>query len=131
MESGVVRSPGGDGEVALGDAIVVLSCECLDSRSRNFSPPPPTTTKKAKREGEEASKEEEGAGDHHNEDIIAAAVSSSLSSSCFDLNVSVENDEVEESCFTVAGLLKAVDRAFFFTQPGQSSDWVASDQPLV
>uniref|UniRef100_A0A0A9CJC8 Clp R domain-containing protein n=1 Tax=Arundo donax TaxID=35708 RepID=A0A0A9CJC8_ARUDO len=122
IESGVVRSPGGDGEAALGDAIVVLSCECLDSRSRNSSLPPPPTAKKAKMVGEEASKEEEGTGDHHNEDTIAAAVSSSPSSSCFDLNVRVENDEVEESCFRDAGLLKAVDRVFFFRQPGQSSD---------
>ncbi|XP_062217398.1 protein SMAX1-LIKE 3-like [Phragmites australis] len=116
IENGVVRSHGGD-EAALGDAIIVLSCESFDSRSRNSSPP---TTKKAKTECEEEPKGEEGTGDHHNKEAITAATSSP--SPCFDLNMSVDNDEVGESCFTDAGLLKAVDRAFFFRRPDQSSD---------
>ncbi|CAM0149742.1 unnamed protein product [Urochloa decumbens] len=107
IESGVVRSHGG-GEAAVGDAIVILSCESFDARSRTSSPP---ATKKAKTESEEAPKEEE--------DRAAA----SLSLSCFDLNMSVQNDDMEESCFADDDdLLKAVDRAFVFRRPDQSSD---------
>ncbi|XP_062221118.1 protein SMAX1-LIKE 3-like [Phragmites australis] len=114
VEIGVVRSHGGD-EAALGDAIVVLSCESFDSRSRNSSPPP---AKKAKTEGEEEPRDEEGTGNHHKEAIAAEAPVSS----CFDLNMSVEDGHVEESCFTDAGLLKAVDRAFFFRRPDEICD---------
>ncbi|RCV06699.1 hypothetical protein SETIT_1G184100v2 [Setaria italica] len=107
IESGLVRSHGGD-EAALGDAIVVLSCESFDARSRTSSPP---TAKKAKTESEEEPREE-----------AVAATSASPSSSCFDLNMSVENDDMKESRFTDASLLKAVDRAFFFRRPDESSD---------
>ncbi|PUZ75973.1 hypothetical protein GQ55_1G253300 [Panicum hallii var. hallii] len=107
IERGSVRSHGGD-EAALGDAIIVLSCKSFDARSRTSSPP---TTKKAKTEIKEDPKEE-------------AITAGSPSSSCFDLNLnmSLENDDMEESCFTDAGLLKAVDRAFFFRRPDESSD---------
>ncbi|CAN6244587.1 unnamed protein product [Urochloa humidicola] len=105
IESGVVRSNGGD-EAAVGDAIIVLSCESFDAKSRTSSP---LATKKAKNESEEVSKEEE-------EDRV------SPSSSCFDLNMSVENDDVEESCIADTDLLKAVDRVFFFRRPDESSD---------
>ncbi|CAL4968969.1 unnamed protein product [Urochloa decumbens] len=110
IESGLVRSNNGGGEAAVGDAIIVLNCESFDARSRTSSPP---AIKKAKTESDEAPKEEE--------DRAAA----SPSSSCFDLNMSVVNDDVEEGCFADAadGLLKAVDRAFFFRRPDdQSSD---------
>ena len=108
IERGSVRSHGGE-EAALGEAIVVLSCESFDARSRTSSPP---TTKKAKAEIEEEPKEE------------AIVTAGSPSSSCLDLNLnmSLENDDMEESCCTDAGLLKAVDRAFFFRRPDESSD---------
>ncbi|RLN09508.1 hypothetical protein C2845_PM11G07050 [Panicum miliaceum] len=107
IERGSVRSHGSD-EAALGDAIIVISCESFDARSRTSSPP---TTKKAKTEIEGEPKEE-------------AITAGSPSSSCFDLNLnmSLENDDMEERCFTDAGLLKAVDRAFFFRRPDESSD---------
>jgi len=105
IERGSVRSHGGE-EAALGEAIVVLSCESFDARSRTSSPP---TTKKAKAEIEEEAKEE------------AIVTAGSPSSSCLDLNLnmSLENDDMEESCCTDAGLLKAVDRAFFFRRPDE------------
>lgn len=109
IESGLVRIHGGD-EAALGDAIVVLSCESFDARSRTSSPP---TAKKAKTESEEEEEPRE-------ED--SAATSASPSSSCFDLNMRVENDDMEESRSMDASLLKAVDRAFFFRRPDESSD---------
>ncbi|KAL6899177.1 hypothetical protein ACP4OV_005835 [Aristida adscensionis] len=118
VESGVVRGHGG-GEAALGDAVVVLSCESLDARSRAGSPP---ATKRARLEGEDELKEEEGTGDRRDKDEAAAATSSPSTSSCFDLNMSVENDDVEENCFTDASLLNAVDRSFFFRRPRESSD---------
>ncbi|CAO2046061.1 unnamed protein product [Urochloa humidicola] len=107
IESGVVRSNGGD-EAAVGDAIIVLSCESFDARSRTSSPPP--ATKKAKTESEEVPKEEE---------VDRASPSSS---SCFDLNMTAENDAMEERCFEDAGLLKEVDRVFFFRRPDRSTD---------
>ncbi|TVU29817.1 hypothetical protein EJB05_21404, partial [Eragrostis curvula] len=101
IESGIVRSHGGD-EATLGDAIVVLSCESFDARSRASSPP---MSRKAKAESEEEAKEDDkSTGDHRHKDAATSA-------SSFDLNMSVENDD---SCFADAGLLKAVDRAFFF-----------------
>uniref|UniRef100_A0ACD5Z612 Uncharacterized protein n=1 Tax=Avena sativa TaxID=4498 RepID=A0ACD5Z612_AVESA len=99
IESGVVRSHVGD-EVSLGDAIVVLSCESFDSRSRSCCSPP--TTKNAKAMSEEA-------------------VTTSSTESCFDLNMSVDDveevEEEEECCFGDAGLFKAVDRTLFFRPP--------------
>ncbi|WVZ75134.1 hypothetical protein U9M48_023221 [Paspalum notatum var. saurae] len=114
IESGLVRSHGGDEAAALGDAIVVLSCESFDAWSRTSSPP---TTKRARIESEEEPKEDQD----HKEAITAAGVSSPSSSS-FDLNLSVENEDMEESCFADAGLVQAVDRAFFFRRPDESSD---------
>uniref|UniRef100_A0ACD5ZJQ0 Uncharacterized protein n=1 Tax=Avena sativa TaxID=4498 RepID=A0ACD5ZJQ0_AVESA len=105
IESGVVRSHVGD-EVSLGDAIVVLSCERLDARSRSCSPP---TSKNAK-----TMIEEESTCGHRQKEAVAT---SSSTESCFDLNMSVddvEEVEEEERCFGDAGLLKAVDRALFF-----------------
>ncbi|KAJ1279413.1 hypothetical protein BS78_04G154600 [Paspalum vaginatum] len=113
IESGLVRSRGGDEPAALGDAIIVLSCESFDAWSRTSSPP---TTKRARIESKEEPKEDQD----HKEAITDAAVSPSSSS--FDLNMSVENEDMEESCFTDAGLVKAVDRAFFFRRPDESSD---------
>ncbi|GJN21245.1 hypothetical protein PR202_gb08706 [Eleusine coracana subsp. coracana] len=115
IESGVVRSRGGGDEAALGDAIVVLSCESFDARSRASSPP--VTTKKAKLETNE---DEEDTGDlRHDKEAATSA-----SASSFDLNTSVENDDVEDGCGVAdaAGLLKAVDRAFFFKRRDEISD---------
>jgi len=119
IQSGLVRSHAGGDEAALGDAIVVLSCQSFDAWSTTSSPP---TTKKAKAESEEEPKEEESTGDdHHRKEAITTAAASPSSSPCFDLNMDVENDDLE-SCFTDANLLKAVDRTFFFRRPVESSD---------
>jgi hypothetical protein len=120
IQSGLVRSHAGGDEAALGDAIVVLSCQSFDAWSTTSSPP--TTTKKAKAaetESEEEPIKEESAGDHHGKEAVTAA--SPSSSPCFDLNMDVENDDLE-SCFTDASLLKAVDRTFFFRRPDERSD---------
>jgi hypothetical protein len=121
IESGTVRSHGGD-EAALGDAIVVLSCESFDARSRASSPPPPPpVSKKAKLESEEI-EDDETTEAHHRKEAIAAAATSVSASSSFDLNMRVENDDVEDISFTDAGLLKAlVDRAFFFRRLDETS----------
>jgi hypothetical protein len=120
IESGTVRSPGGD-EAALGDAIVVLICESFDARSRASSPPP-TVNKKAKLGSETEIGDDEATEDHHRKEAIPAAATSVSASSSFDLNMRVENDDVEDISFTDAGLLKAlVDRAFFFRRLDESS----------
>ncbi|KAF8667393.1 hypothetical protein HU200_053075 [Digitaria exilis] len=100
IERGVVRNHAGD-EVSVGDAIIILSCESFEARSRACSPP----RKKVKVEMEEA--KEELMGDHeHNGDGA-----SSSSPSCIDLNVNVESDDQGDDGLC---LLTAVDRTLFF-----------------
>ncbi|KAG8070929.1 hypothetical protein GUJ93_ZPchr0006g42027 [Zizania palustris] len=121
VESGVVRSRDGGEEAVIGDAIVILSCESFDSRTTTTHSPPAAMIKKAKTErGREGLNEEDpSTGDRrHRKEAVAAAASSS---SCFDLNMSVEDDEAEERCYGEAAglLLKAVDRVLFFRSPEQ------------
>ncbi|KAJ3675130.1 hypothetical protein LUZ60_004172 [Juncus effusus] len=97
IEKGRIRNNKGD-DVSLGDAIVILSCESFDARSRACSPP-----LKKKVESEEL------------KEVDCDKENGSFSS--LDLNLSVE-DEVEECGFNEVGLLNAVDRAFFFRLPG-------------
>lgn len=93
IESGMVRSKNGD-EVCVGDAIIILSCETFDARSRACSP---RIKKKAENEeGKDVEGEEFGC-------------------SSLDLNLSVV-DEMECS-FDDVELLKTVDRALFFRLP--------------
>jgi hypothetical protein len=100
IESGVVRNHTGE-EVGLGDAIIILSCENFEaSRSRACSPPP---SKKMKIEMEEAK-----TSDHKDDEV------GSSTSSCFDLNVNVESDQVDEANVDDVCLLTAVDRTLFF-----------------
>ncbi|KQJ99771.1 protein SMAX1-LIKE 3 [Brachypodium distachyon] len=113
IESGVVRrshsgagAGADDDDVAsLGDAIVVLCCDSFDSRSRACSPP--TMSKKAKAKSDDDDK----SNDRHDNEAA----------SCFDLNMSVDEDQevvVDEYCsFGDAGLIKAVDRTLFFRTP--------------
>ncbi|XP_062225604.1 protein SMAX1-LIKE 3-like [Phragmites australis] len=102
IESGVVRNHAGD-EVGVADAIIILSCESFDARSRACSPP----TKRMKVEMNEA-KEEQTSDHEHNE------AGASSSSPCFDLNVNVESDQADERNFGDVCLLTAVDRTLFF-----------------
>ncbi|KAL6652873.1 hypothetical protein ACP70R_011798 [Stipagrostis hirtigluma subsp. patula] len=102
IESGVVRSPAG-GEVGVGDAIIILSCESFDARPRDCSSP----SKLVKVEVKEA-KEEQTSDQEHNEP------GASSSSSCFDLNVDMESDQADEHNAGDVCLLAAVDRTLFF-----------------
>lgn len=106
IESGVVRNLAGE-EVGMGDAIVILSCDCesfdaaAGGSSRACSPP----SKKVKVEMEEGTGERE-----HNEDGA-----SSSSPSCIDLNVDMEiSDQADERSLGDVCLLTAVDRTLFF-----------------
>uniref|UniRef100_A0A0E0K0R8 Clp R domain-containing protein n=1 Tax=Oryza punctata TaxID=4537 RepID=A0A0E0K0R8_ORYPU len=120
IERGVVRSRGGGEEAVLGDAIVVLSCESLESSSTT-----PAMSKKAKTDSMEKLNED---NDHHGKKAVAAAPATA-SSSCFDLNMSMQDDDeaAEERCTgEEAGhhhhhqlLLKAVDRVLFFRSIGE------------
>ncbi|RLM75347.1 uncharacterized protein C2845_PM15G07910 [Panicum miliaceum] len=103
IETGVVRNHAGD-EVSVGDAVIILSCESFDARSRACSPP----SKKVKVELEEA-KEERTGDDEHKENGA-----SSSSPSCIDLNVNVESDQAGEHGSGDLCLLTAVDRTLFF-----------------
>ncbi|XP_072978904.1 protein SMAX1-LIKE 3-like [Typha angustifolia] len=98
MESGVVHNYNGD-EVSVSDAILILSCEMFDSRSRACSPPA--------KERVESEEEEEGGGGSDDKEMGSYA--------CLDLNLCAE-DDMECSSDDV-GLLEAVDRAFFFRLP--------------
>ncbi|RWW38271.1 hypothetical protein BHE74_00056508 [Ensete ventricosum] len=90
MERGKIRSSSGE-EVRLCDAIIILSCESFDSRSRACSPP---VKQKADTEDE---KEE----------------------ACrLDLNLCAEDEEDLHDHFSDdMGLLESVDRTFFFELP--------------
>ncbi|KAJ3700450.1 hypothetical protein LUZ61_004155 [Rhynchospora tenuis] len=97
IESGKVRSKNGN-EVCVGDAIIILSCESFDSRSRACSPPIKKMSENE--EGKEVDGEE-------------------FDCSSLDLNLSVV-DEMECS-FDDIELLQAVDQALFFRLPEDSS----------
>ncbi|XP_020111353.1 protein SMAX1-LIKE 3-like [Ananas comosus] len=94
IESGVIRSYNGD-EVRVGDAIIILSCESFDSRSRACSP-----SVKQKVEMSEGEKEE------------SEEISSSM---CLDLNIRIEEDV--ECLFDNVGLIEAADQVVFFRLP--------------
>lgn len=98
IESGSLRGYNDD-EVSISDAIIILSCETFDSRSRACSP-----RIKQKMESEEE-KEEVGEKETDSKGF------------CLDLNYCAE-DDMEECFFDDVCLLEAVDRAFFFRSPG-------------
>nr|QZA76100.1 HSP100.6 [Aeluropus littoralis] len=108
IESGVVRNHNGE-EVGLGDAIIILSCENFEARSRACSAPP---SKQMKVEMEED--KEEKTSDHKHD-----KVGSSIPS-CFDLNINVESDQVDEANVDDVCLLTAVDRTLFFKRQEHS-----------
>lgn len=88
-------------EVAVKDAIVILSCEAFDSRSRGCSPPVKQKIEREEGKGEEVSGKE-------NDQYL-----------CLDLNLCAADDETVElwRCGESERLLGAVDRAFFFKMP--------------
>ncbi|KAG0457912.1 hypothetical protein HPP92_023069 [Vanilla planifolia] len=91
-------------EVTVGDAIVILSCECFDSRSRACSP-----HVRQKLQSEEEGEEEEKRTRNEN----------GGGRLCLDLNLCAGDDETPEVCSLEEdeGLLEAVDGAFFFKLP--------------
>ncbi|RZR87614.1 hypothetical protein BHM03_00015065 [Ensete ventricosum] len=90
-ERGKLQSCGGE-EVGLCDAIIILSCESFDSRSRACSP---LVKQRAESEDEKE---------------VDAFVS-------LDLNLCAADEDLDDYCFDSAGLLECVDRAFFFNLP--------------
>ncbi|RWW06307.1 hypothetical protein GW17_00030374 [Ensete ventricosum] len=97
MEGGRLQSYGGE-EVGLSDAIIILSCESFDSRSRVCSP-----LVKQKAEAEDEMQE------------ASEDVDTCLS---IDLNVCAAGDtDLGDCTFDNAGLIESVDRAFFFKLP--------------
>ncbi|KAL0910490.1 hypothetical protein M5K25_021478 [Dendrobium thyrsiflorum] len=102
IEKGSFQSLEGHEEVAVKDAIVILSCEAFDSRSRGCSPPV-----KQKIEREEGKDE-----------VLCAKENNSYI--CLDLNLCAADNEAAESLWCGGEsekLLGAVDRAFFFKMP--------------
>uniref|UniRef100_J3LXQ9 Clp R domain-containing protein n=1 Tax=Oryza brachyantha TaxID=4533 RepID=J3LXQ9_ORYBR len=102
IDRGVLRSQTGE-EVGVGDAIIILSCESFDARSRAGSP----LTKRMKVEKEEEDKDHH-TSDHDHKEIQAGA------SSCFDLNLDMGIDQPEGLNSCDVCLLTAVDRALLF-----------------
>ncbi|KAL5710428.1 hypothetical protein ACHQM5_020989 [Ranunculus cassubicifolius] len=92
IERGTIMSSNGD-EVCLSDAIIILSCESFSSRSRACSP-----SAKIKL-------------DQSNEEEIDEETSPSVS---LDLNLSAEEDNVDDQCIDDIGLLESVDRQIVF-----------------
>uniref|UniRef100_A0A0D9ZKL7 Clp R domain-containing protein n=1 Tax=Oryza glumipatula TaxID=40148 RepID=A0A0D9ZKL7_9ORYZ len=102
IDRGVLRSQAGD-EVGVGDAIIILSCESFEARSRAGSP---LMNKKMKVEKEEANTSDH---DHKLE------IESGAPSSCFDLNLDMESDQAaDELSSGDVCLLTAVDRVLLF-----------------
>ncbi|MQM15840.1 hypothetical protein Taro_048792 [Colocasia esculenta] len=95
IERGRIRASDGE-EVGLGDAIVILSCESFDSRSRACSP-----SIKQKCESEEENGVE--CGETTNGHCVA-----------LDLNLCAGDDDPEDWCFDDIRLLELVDGRFFF-----------------
>jgi len=98
IRSGTIRCSTGE-NVSVGDAIIILSCESFDSRSRSCSPPV-----KQKLNMDE---EKEGTCE---EEITASA--------SFDLNLIAESGELDWSVDDV-GILEAVDSTFIFKCPDE------------
>ncbi|XWS43353.1 hypothetical protein CRYUN_Cryun16bG0095700 [Craigia yunnanensis] len=94
IESGRISNANGE-EAILSDAIIILSCESFSSISRAFSPPT-----KQKLDGSEDEK-------------VAASEETSPCVS-LDLNISLDDDSVEEQSIDDIGLIESVDRRIIF-----------------
>ncbi|KAK9290784.1 hypothetical protein L1049_008962 [Liquidambar formosana] len=93
IERGKITNSNGD-HVGLSDAIIILSCESFNSRSRACSPPI-----KQKSDG----LEEKGA----EVEEISPCVS-------LDLNICIDDDSMEDQSIDDIGLLESVDRRIIF-----------------
>uniref|UniRef100_A0A0E0KQG1 Clp R domain-containing protein n=1 Tax=Oryza punctata TaxID=4537 RepID=A0A0E0KQG1_ORYPU len=106
IDRGVLRSQTGE-EVGVGDAIIILSCESFEARSRAGSGSP--LSKKMKVEKEEA--KEEHTSDHDHKEIEAGGAPSS----CFDLNLNMASNQADDQLNSGdVCLLTAVDRVLLF-----------------
>ncbi|KAK8632574.1 hypothetical protein V6N13_072964 [Hibiscus sabdariffa] len=90
IERGRISKANGE-EAVLSDAIIILSCESFSSRSRACSPP-------AKLKSDGSSEEE----------IVASPCVS------LDLNMSIDDESLEEQSIHDIGLLESVDRRIVF-----------------
>ncbi|XP_010262964.1 PREDICTED: protein SMAX1-LIKE 3-like [Nelumbo nucifera] len=96
IEGGRITNSNGE-EVRLKDAIIILNCESFSSRSRACSPP----VKQKSSEPEE----KKTAGDCDNETSPSVSL---------DLNLSAEEDNVNDQSIDDIGLLESVDRRIIF-----------------
>ena len=94
IERGRISNADGE-EAILSDAIIILSCESFSSRSRACSPPT-----KQKADGSE-------------EEKVAASEETSPCVS-LDLNISIDDDSLEEQSIDDIGILEYVDRRIIF-----------------
>ncbi|KAJ6425639.1 hypothetical protein OIU84_026250 [Salix udensis] len=98
IEKGKITNSNGQ-EVGLSDAIIILSCESFSSRSRACSPPIKQRTD----------------GSHEEESSAGAALMEGTSPCIsLDLNISIEDDSVEDQSIDDIGLLESVDRRIIF-----------------
>ncbi|XVE96316.1 hypothetical protein REPUB_Repub02eG0210900 [Reevesia pubescens] len=95
IERGRVTNANGD-EAILSDAIIILSCESFSSRSRACSPPT-----KQKSDGSE-------------EEKVAALEETTSPCMSLDLNISIDDESLEEQSIDDIGLLESVDRRIVF-----------------
>ncbi|GMI96701.1 SMAX1-like 3 [Hibiscus trionum] len=96
IERGRISKANGE-EAILSDAIVILSCESFSSRSRACSPPA-----KLKPDGS------------FEEEKVAAAEETTGPCVSLDLNMSIDDDSLEEQSIHDIGLLESVDRRIVF-----------------
>ncbi|XVE75877.1 hypothetical protein DITRI_Ditri12bG0127000 [Diplodiscus trichospermus] len=95
IERGRITNANGE-EALLSDAIIILSCESFSSRSRACSPPT-----KQKSDGSEEEKE-------------VAALEETSPCVSLDLNISIDDDSLDEQSIDDIGLLESVDRTIVF-----------------
>jgi ATP-dependent Clp protease ATP-binding subunit ClpA len=98
IEKGRITNYNGQ-EVGLSDAIIILSCESFSSRSRACSPPIKQRTD----------------GSHEEENSAGATLMEGTSPCVsLDLNISIDDDSVEDQSIDDIGLLESVDRRIIF-----------------
>ncbi|EEF29832.1 conserved hypothetical protein [Ricinus communis] len=102
IERGRITNVKGE-EVGLSDAIIILSCESFSSRSRACSPPVKQKTDDYIISQDQ--EEEKGQG---------AKMEESSPCVSLDLNISIDDDSIEDRSIDDIGLLESVDRRIVF-----------------
>ncbi|CAK7341993.1 unnamed protein product [Dovyalis caffra] len=98
IERGRITNSNGQ-EVSLSDAIIILSCESFSSRSRACSPP-------IKQRTNGSPEEDNSAG--------AALLEDTTPCISLDLNISIDDDNMEDQSIDDIGLLESVDTRIIF-----------------